>query len=220
MKKIVGALFLILMMSITIWAHGNRDTDRENTEVQIIGDEIPMKEGVSYPVECVTISTNTPGVYAANLTLTNQYQQYQQIRVMNVQRVERNSENIQINMMRGEDGKVFHVVGKVGEEIGEIFPLLNLDLYGKDRKGNKVPIQRIGAEVTVSIEYQQLKDNKAYPADTKMIIYVFIKDECIWVPLNDKRSGVSGRSFQRSEDGVKFIITEWPVDDRMIASGG
>ena len=222
MKKILVMLLVFLSFTVTLWAGGGSEESVVKPSPKMIESEVCIKVGQEYKVGEIFVSSNVPGVFAANLELTDEYEYYKKNQVYYVSKEKVDFKDSRIFKIKDEEGNTIHLTGipKIGDFLGDIYPLINLDLYGK-KDGKKIPIEDIdsGAVVTVTIMAQTLIDKKIEVDINELLIFTFIRDRSLWVPLEDIRSGILGDTYERSKDKVIFTITKWPVDDKMIACG-
>jgi len=219
MKKIVLIVFLIINISLAMWAAGTSELLSSKVKVKRIEPEIELVAGKIHNIGIISISTMSKGIFASSLELTNNYQHFRPYKLFAPKGPDKFMKNSEVHMVKDQDGKPLHILGTIGAELGNMYPLINLDLYGKDKFGNKIAIEDMKAKVTVIISYKKLREHKIYIDKEKLFFLTFIAKEGIWVPMGDPRSGSSNIIFDRLKDEVRFTVSKWPVNDRLVACG-
>lgn len=103
-----------------------------------------------------------------------------------------------------------------------LIPLINLDLYGQSKDGKIIHIEEMdsgkGINVNVFIPANFILSKTGFKVTTDLILYVYVDDDIGWVKSTHERAGF--KILDQSKGGIEFSITEWPIDDRMIACRG
>jgi hypothetical protein len=96
----------------------------------------------------------------------------------------------------------------------EIWPLLNLDIFGKVPIGKPVEkISQFNPKVEVSIPLKLLQEiTRKEPRDIGIVI--LIGDN--WLSVEDLAGGDIINSYKKTGDAFIFWVSKWPNDDRMV----
>ena len=94
-----------------------------------------------------------------------------------------------------------------------LFPLFNLDIYALEGNVRKnIKDFEVSVPITISKEFiEKTTHQEVYN------LYVYLQNKKEWVPIGSSESGIV--DVVVTSETFEFTIINWPVDDRMIASG-
>ena len=99
-----------------------------------------------------------------------------------------------------------------------IWPLINLDIFGKVPLAWEMPKMTFNPEISVRVPLAKLVEKTGISA-AKMSLYFYVDNK--WVPgpeYQKKYQEIAG--YKIEGDYIVFKIIKWPIDDRMIGAGG
>ncbi len=165
------------------------------------------------------IKTDIPSVYAAVLPMTDEYIIGNSCEVFSVGSAGNLKKGDIYKLAGNKENQEYIAVSRIKKSIGKITPIINLDLYGKV-DGEKKTIKEMKASVTMTIKKKSFKGLLTAGAQLKKsMLFVFLDDEKVWVPMSDKRSGVNKKDLFITDRDITFTAKDWPIENRMIAFG-
>ena len=110
----------------------------------------------------------------------------------------------------------FEKYKKVKQDELIIYPLFNLDVYAQEENLRKnISEFRVTVPVTISKEF--IQNTTGFKMADNYNLYVYLHNEEVWVPIGSQKSGIVDVVINSTT--IEFTVVDWPVDDRMIASG-
>jgi hypothetical protein len=215
-------VFAVLLFVLPIFSEGRQDdySDLPDEYRSLTADMKALRKGEVIEIENFFIEALLPDNFPAEAQLA--------VRMIEMKEEYKNREPIVVSDLKGtlllgverisNGGQLVH--RSVASERGGIslFPLNNLDIFIL-QNGKKHPIEDYGVQVRVSIPFSFLETANRGTEPSYQLIFVFdpAMGKGTWLPLTHPRSGIT--SFTRNPDSLEFVISQWPIDDKMICSG-
>jgi len=235
MNKVVCILLIILLCPLLMWAEGNKETVKKNcAEVKLHETEVKLSADTGVLFEIFSITSETECIYAADVGGKKGLEYIVKGKSQIIMGYDVNEINWN-EVFFPADNEIHKIVAtsedKTDErsivKIGDLYPIINLDLYSKDEDCKKIPIPN-DSIIEVTVDYSKLvddKNKKILKDQEKIILYFYTETEAEtnvksnWVPIESAIK--DPKSIIRDGNGnvIKFQINSWPINDRWISCG-